>query len=79
MSFVYLDYDQAHEYVDSQQNRDNTVYWEGWDIMSFRKNPAGYMKKDGAFVNGKWGTMRRIKPNKYGKWRISESAGRTRN
>jgi hypothetical protein len=78
-SFTYLGYDEAHEYVDNQQRNGKTVYWDGWTIVSFRPNKTAYMKKDGAFVNGKWGTVRRIKPNKYGKWRVSESTGRTRN
>lgn len=78
MSFIYLDYDQAHQYVEREQSKGRKVWWEGWDIKSFRPNPTGYMKKDGAFVNGKWGTLRTIRVNKYGKWRVSESARRTR-
>ena len=77
-NFVYLDYDQAHDYVEREQKRGKAVYWDGWNIVSFRKNPSGFMRKDGAFRNGSWGTIRSIRPNKYGKWRVSESARRTR-
>lgn len=79
MAFVYLDYDQAHDYVASEQRKGRTTFWDGWNIVSFRPNPAGYMRKDGAFINGRWGTKRTIKVNKFGKWRVSESTGRTRN
>jgi hypothetical protein len=72
MPFVYLDYDQAHEYVAKQQRKGKTVFWNGWDIISFQNNPAGFMRKDGAFMNGKWGTKKTIKVNKFGKWRLSE-------
>lgn len=78
MAFKYLDYDQAHEYVASEQRRGKTVFWDGWTIVSFRPNPAGYMLKDGAFINGKWGTKRTIKVNRYGKWRISQNSVTTR-
>lgn len=79
MSFTYLGYDEAHSYVEREQRKGRTVFWDGWNIVSFRKNPAGYMRKDGAFINGAWGTKRTIKVNKFGKWRVSESTGRTRN
>lgn len=78
-NFVYLDYDQAHDYVAREQRKGKAVYWNGWDIVSFRPNPAGFMRKDGAYRNGKWGTTRTIKVNKYGKWRVSESIRRVGN
>jgi hypothetical protein len=78
-NFVYLDYDQAHDYVAKEQRKGKATYWEGWNIVSFRPNPAGFMRKDGAFINGKWGTKRTIKPNKFGKWRVSESIRRVGN
>lgn len=77
-NYIYLDYNEAHDYVENMSRKGKKVYWEGWNIMSFRPNPAGFMKKDGAFRDGRWGTIRAIKPNKFGKWRVIEPVGRTR-
>lgn len=70
MPYDYLDYDEAHAYVERQQAKGRTVFWDQWDIISFRPNPAGYMKKDGMFYNGRWGRKQTIKVNKNGKWRV---------
>lgn len=74
MTYEYLDYDQAHSYVADQQTKGRSVFWDQWNIISFRPNPAAYTKKDGMFHKGKWGTKRTIKPNKNGMWRVNSTA-----
>lgn len=71
--FNYLDLQQAEEYVTRENQKGHTVLWEGWEILSWRPNSRGFLRTDGAFVNGRWGVLRRIRPNKYGKYRVSVS------
>ena len=69
--YEFLDLNQAEAFVTKESDRGHTMYWEGWDIVSWRPNNVGYMRSDGAFKYGRWGTMRRIKPNRFGKYRVS--------
>jgi hypothetical protein len=73
-NYISLGYRQAHQWVAEQQAKGRKVFWDGWDIMSFRPNPAGFLRKDGAFIDGQWGTLWRIKVNKYGRWRVIDSS-----
>ena len=66
--FEFLTLDQAEVYV---AGKDSNTFWEGWDLITWRPNSRGIMRADGSFRNGVWGTARRIKPNRYGKYRIS--------
>lgn len=70
MKHDYLNYDQAHNYVDTFVSKGKDVFWDGWDILIFKKNPSGYMVKNGMFRNGQWGTVRRVKTTERGTWRL---------
>lgn len=69
--FNYLDLNEAETYVNAENQRGRTMFWDGWDIVSWRPNNAGFLRSDGAFMYGRWGVRRIIKPNKYGKYRVS--------
>lgn len=28
--------------------------WDGWDVVSYKKNRSAQFEKDGAFKNGEW-------------------------
>lgn len=66
MAFRFLDYNEIHTFVD----REASAHWDGWDVIIWSPNKRGFIRTDGAFVNGQWGTIRRIRPNKFGKWRL---------
>jgi len=66
--FEFLTLEQAETYVNS---KGKDVFWDGWDLVTWRSNSRGIMRADGSFRNGQWGTARRIKPNRFGKYRIS--------
>lgn len=71
--FNYLDIDEAHKFVETENKKGKMIYWDGWDIMIWRPDKKGFVRTDGLFLKGKWGTARRIKVNKFGKWRTGES------
>jgi hypothetical protein len=59
-----FDYDAVHRFVEGYEN----ASWDGWDVLLFKRTPAGATHKKGAFVNGQWGIQNRISPNSDGKW-----------
>ena len=71
MKHNYLDYNEAHEYVERfSDGRGKSVFWHGYDIIIWKKNPSGYMVKNGMFRNGQWGTTRHVRLSERGTWRL---------
>lgn len=69
--FKTLNYDEVHAFVDKHQGHgQEDIFWNGWTLCYWKKNPAGATSQNGMFRNGKWGIVRRIKPNSNGEWRI---------
>lgn len=69
--YDFLDLPQAEAFVENESKRGRTVFWSGWDIISWRPNSIGFQRTNGAYMNGRWGTVHVIKPNRYGKYRVS--------
>ena len=46
------------------------VRWDGWDIVFFRKAPAGVYSKHGAFRDGVWGFENRSPVTDTGTWEV---------
>ena len=69
--FEFLTLEQAEVYVLSEQRAGRDAFWNGWEIVTWKPNIRGILRADGSFRNGKWGTSRHIKCNRYGKYRIS--------
>jgi hypothetical protein len=61
-----LDYEQAHNVVEANRS----LYWDGWDIVSWVRNPNGATNIKGKFRNGKWGISRRYSLNSDGTWKV---------
>lgn len=66
MKLTSLDYDAAHDIV----ARNKFLSWDGWDIVTWRKDPRGYSDRRGKFINGSWGILFRYKVQRDGTWRI---------
>jgi len=32
-----------------------SLTWDGWDVVEVRKSPTAWMKPNGVYVNGGWG------------------------
>lgn len=45
--------------------------WDGWTVVESKLNPAGWSKKNGAFINGQWYIQNRIDATDTG-WKISD-------
>jgi hypothetical protein len=60
--------DEMEEIVQGNPN----LVWEGWDVLWYRPNGAGFLKKDGAFFNGTWTRLKRITPSRDG-WHLPKS------
>ena len=69
MKFVEVDYEEAHDIV----TRNRFLEWDGWDIVTWRKDPRGYSDRRGAFRRGDWGILFRYRPQKSGTWSIPEN------
>lgn len=69
MQTIELNYDQAHDFV--EKNKKNGFYWDGWTIVKWTPNPAGYSQTNGMFRKGRWGYAYRYFLTKKGTWKIS--------
>jgi len=77
---ITLDYDAAHDYVESKAgDRRRKVFWEGWNIVTFRPNPRGMFAKNGRYIDGRWGFATVTEPDSSGLWRVSEHTRPSRN
>lgn len=36
-----------------------SLSWDGWDVLHLTKSPTGWMKPDGVFRNGNWFIQKR--------------------
>ena len=61
-----LDYDQAHEWVDNNRS----AFWDGWDIVVFRRNHNGATNVRGMYRNGSWGIATKYPLNDDGTWKV---------
>lgn len=56
--------------VDSQNN----LFWDGWNVVKYRNDPASQFKKSGVFRNGNW-YSKSIFPLTETGWSIPNSLG----
>lgn len=53
--------------------RNKDLRWDGWNIVSWYKDPKGFFNKNGKFINNQWGIQYTYElsnkgwnlPNKY--------------
>ena len=69
MKLASLDYATAHEVVE----RNKFLSWDGWDIVTWRKDPRGYSDRRGKFMNNAWGILFRYTVQPNGTWRVPEN------
>lgn len=65
---MVLDYDKAHRAVKVNSN----LYWDGWDIISFKRDNAAMFKKNGIRHNGVWGIHERFIVGSNGTWEVPD-------
>jgi hypothetical protein len=68
MRFVKIDYKTAHNAVDNN----NSLHWNGWNIVEWKKNPDAFFNKNGSFRNGNWGMTRQFPVDSDGTWKVPE-------
>lgn len=69
---TFVDHTNIDSYVERLQRRGVDAFWDGWNLNIFRPTDDGFNDKRGAYRNGQWGIVYRIKPNRYGAWRIPQ-------
>lgn len=62
-----INYDEAHKIVDNNKN----LFWIGWDIVEYKKDPDSIYKKNAMYINNTWCSVNIYKPNNNG-WRVPE-------
>lgn len=65
---MVLDYDQAHRIVKKNSN----LYWDGWTIVSFKRDGGAMFKKNGIRVKGLWCIHERFEVKPNGTWEIPD-------
>lgn len=40
--------------MESIVKSNNSLSWDGWDVVELKKSPTAWMKANGAFVNNSW-------------------------
>jgi len=55
--------------MESLVNKNNSLIWQGWDILFIEEDSGAYMDKNGIFYNDKW-HKKIIIENKDGYWKI---------
>ena len=66
MKMVNINYNTAHRIVD--KNAD--LFWNGWTISEWKKNPDGYFKTNGLFKNNSWGIKKDFLIKEDGTWDV---------
>jgi hypothetical protein len=65
--FKEIGYDTAHEVV----SRNPNLYWDGWDILEWKKDADAFFNKKGLFRNGSWGrVVRKTSVSDNGTWKV---------
>lgn len=58
--------------MESLVNKNNSLIWQGWDILFLEEDSNAFMDKDGVFYNDRWHKKTPIE-NKNGYWKIPRS------
>ena len=66
MKYKTLDYDEAHKIVEGNR----FLRWDGWDIVTWRKDASGFMDTRGKFNRGAWGIEFRYPVRDDGTWKV---------
>jgi hypothetical protein len=66
MKYASLDYDKAHTVVEGNR----LLSWDGFDIITWRKDAAGFMDTRGKFRRGTWGIEFRYPLQGDGTWKV---------
>lgn len=64
--FKEVGHDAAHDIV----SKNPSLYWDGWDIIEWKKYDDAIFQKNGAFRNGKWGKCFRMPVSNNGTWKV---------
>lgn len=73
MKYVTLSHDEAHTVVEANR----FLKWDGYDITTWRKDPAGYYDRRGEFQRGSWGITFRYPLRDDGTWKVPANYVRT--
>ena len=66
-NFEYVNYSTAHKIVEKNKN----LFWNGWEIVEWRKDADAFFNKNGLFRNDSWGkVIRRIPLENNGTWKV---------
>lgn len=44
----------------------NSLEWDGWDVIHYRRKPTSFMNPRGVFRNGEWHVATRYSPGEDG-------------
>jgi hypothetical protein len=65
MKSVVLNFEEVHEVVE----RNRFLEWDGWDVVTWRRDPRGYADRRGSF-RAAWGILFRYPVQADGTWKV---------
>lgn len=68
---MILTHNSADHKVDLLRNQGLDIEWEGWNIVVYNPFDGAFMRKNGAFRNGKWCLKRVFEPQADGKYYLN--------
>jgi hypothetical protein len=57
------------EQMESIVKDNDSLQWDGWDVLELKPTPTAWMKPEGAFINNTWSLVKRFSPSESG-WDI---------
>lgn len=70
MRTINLNHDTVDSFV-AEYKKNNTIFWNGWDLVIHRPDARAMYSSDGRFHEGKWGYQQVTSPDSTGVWRVN--------
>jgi hypothetical protein len=59
------------EKMEAIVENNDSLSWNGWDVLQFTKSPSAWMKPEGVFKDGNWFIQKRFPISESG-WEIPQ-------
>jgi hypothetical protein len=59
------------EKMESIVDNNDSLRWDGWDVLTTKKSPTAWMKPEGIYKNGSWYLQQRFIVSEKG-WEIPD-------
>ena len=57
-------------FIKKSNSKNFKSFWNSYDLIMWKNNPAGFYNKNGMFKNSQWGISEKININNNGTWKL---------